>query len=120
MYICTYSFVCDELVREELNWRMVVARCDQGVLCMCMHKLGEWRVDKALCNGSVDWTTVVILGGMHIPFRRTNPSTTGVTLVVEWPMSMTNAEPFPAAKLNVGSTGHRRFQNRRKESDGRV
>ncbi len=35
----------------------------------------------------------------NVPLRRTKPSTTGVTLAVEWPMSMTNAEPFPAANL---------------------
>lgn len=53
-YICTYRLVCDELVREELNWRVIVARCDQGVLCVCIHELGECRVDKSLCNGLVD------------------------------------------------------------------
>lgn len=44
---CTYGFVCDELVREELNWRMIVACRDQGMLCVCMHELGECRVNKA-------------------------------------------------------------------------
>ncbi len=43
----THSFVCDKLVREKLDWWMGVTRCDQGVFCMCMHKLGESRVDKA-------------------------------------------------------------------------
>ena len=42
----TYGLVCDELVREELNWRMIVARRDQGMLCVCMYELGECRVDK--------------------------------------------------------------------------
>lgn len=35
----------------------------------------------------------------HTPFLRTKPSTTGVTLAITWPMSITSADPFPAANL---------------------
>ena len=94
----THDFVCDKLVGEKLNWRVVVARRDQGVLRMCVHKLGESRVDEAyaLIFGHLERSVVIV---RVIPFRRTKPSTTGVTLAVDWPMSITNAEPFPAAKL---------------------
>lgn len=36
---------------------------------------------------------------IRAPFLSTNPSTTGVTLAVERPISMTSADPFPAANL---------------------
>ena len=32
---------------EKLDWRVVVARCDQGVFRVCVHELGESRVDEA-------------------------------------------------------------------------
>ena len=90
---------------EKLDWRVVVTRRDQGVLRVCVHKLGESRVDKAyaLIFGHSEHSVSVHKGGeFGIPFRRTKPSTTGVTLAVDWPMSITNAEPFPAAKLEGG------------------
>jgi hypothetical protein len=39
------------------------------------------------------------VGSGSIPLRSTKPSTTGVTDATERPISMTNAVPFPAAKL---------------------
>ena len=80
----THGFVRDELVGEKLDWWMAVTCCDQGVFRMCMHELGESRVDEA-CAVKLR----VILNIVHlqelfdIPFRRTKPSTTGVTLAVE-------------------------------------
>ena len=43
----THGFVCDKLMGEKLDWRMVVARRDQGVFRVCVHELGESRVDEA-------------------------------------------------------------------------
>lgn len=37
----------------------------------------------------------------YSPFRSTNPSTTGVTLAIDWPTSTTNAVPLPAANLKA-------------------
>ena len=65
---------------------MVVARRDQGVLRMCVHKLGESRVDEAyaLIFGHSERSVVITREeNFTIPFRRTKPSTTGVTLAVD-------------------------------------
>ena len=97
----THRFVCNELVGEQLDWWMAVTCGDQCVFRVCVHELREGRVDEACVR--IDRLSSVRLrrkgGLMYIPFRRTKPSTTGVTLAVEWPISMTNAEPFPAANL---------------------
>lgn len=37
--------------------------------------------------------------GCNAPFLKTKPSMTGVTLAIVWPISITSAEPLPAAKL---------------------
>jgi len=83
---------------------MAVACVDQRVFCVCVYELRESRVDKACVriNRLSSVRRCRNEGLLYIPFRRTKPSTTGVTLAVEWPMSMTNAEPFPAANLVEG------------------
>ena len=43
----THGFVRDELVGEKLDWWMAVTCCDQGVFRMCVHELGESRMDEA-------------------------------------------------------------------------
>ena len=82
---------------------MAVTLCDQGVFRMRVYELRKSRVDQACVriNGLSSVGRWRKEGLMYVPFRRTKPSTTGVTLAVEWPMSMTNAEPFPAANLEV-------------------
>ena len=43
----THSFVCNELVGEQLDWWMAVTLRDQGVFRVRVYELGESRVDKA-------------------------------------------------------------------------
>lgn len=43
----THGFVCDELMREQLDWWMAVTCSDQRVFRVCVHELRESRVDKA-------------------------------------------------------------------------
>jgi hypothetical protein len=47
-------------------------------------------------------------GGRRSPLRRTKPSTTGITLAVLCPTSMTSAVPLPAANLGRVSGRHTR------------
>ena len=88
----------------DLDWWLGVTCSDQRVFRVCVYELRESRVDKACVR--INRLSYVRRCRkeelMYIPFRRTKPSTTGVTLAVEWPMSMTNAEPFPAANLVEG------------------
>ena len=80
----THGFVRDKLMGEKLDWWMAVTCCNQGVFRMCVHELGESRVDEACVDLiSVILNIVIARTYLVIPFRRTKPSTTGVTLAVE-------------------------------------
>jgi len=49
----THAFICDKLVGEKLDWGMAMTRRDQGVFRVCIHELGESRVDEAYALISV-------------------------------------------------------------------
>jgi hypothetical protein len=49
----THGFICDKLVGEKLDWWMVMTLRDQGVFRMCIHELGESRVNEAYALISV-------------------------------------------------------------------
>lgn len=85
-------------MRPELDAGTSAVLRSKKVFCVCMDKLGKGGICES-CMGSVSLMHDTRIFGPDVPLRRTKPSMTGVTLAVELPISMTYAEPLPAAKL---------------------
>lgn len=94
----------NQLVRKEIDTPSVWAGGRQYVLCVRLYKLRQSRVGQAfVTTGQTINNMLAVHRHIDTPFLNTKPSTTGVTLAVDLPISMTSAEPFPAAKLHVTS-----------------
>lgn len=75
----THGLVRDELVGEKLDWWMAVTCTDQGVFRMCVHELGESRVDEACALISVILNIVIaralsvyLFGGRSHPLQESH------------------------------------------------
>jgi len=76
--------------------RTLLSRTCEDMLCVRVHELWQGRTHK-----TYDGLHHLTSSQTYLPFLSTKPSTTGVMLAIECPTSMTRAEPFPAANLEI-------------------